>query len=50
MRRADASDASVDVLEQQLHAHPGALDWHHIDAGGGPDATLAKARRVLGLG
>jgi aminoglycoside phosphotransferase family enzyme/predicted kinase len=50
MRRADASDASVDVLEQQLHAHPGVLDWRRIDAGGGPDATLAKARHALGLG
>ena len=48
-RQADASDASVDVLEQQLHAYPGTLDWHRIDAGGGPDATLAKARRALGI-
>jgi uncharacterized protein len=49
-RRADASDASVDVLDQQLLAHPGALNWQRIDASGGPDATLANARRALGLG
>jgi aminoglycoside phosphotransferase family enzyme/predicted kinase len=49
-RRADASDASVDVLDQQLQADPGALDWDRIDASGGPDATLMNARRALGLG
>jgi aminoglycoside phosphotransferase family enzyme/predicted kinase len=47
MRHADASDASVEVLDQQLQAHPGALDWRYIDASGGPDATLANARRAL---
>ena len=48
-RRADASDASAEVLERQLAADPGPADWHRIDAGGGPDETLAKARHVLGL-
>ena len=48
-RQADASDASVAVLEQQLRTDPGPLDWHRIDAGGDPDATLAAARRVLDL-
>jgi predicted kinase len=49
-RRADASDASVDVLDRQLQADPGTLDWDRIDASGGPDATFASARRALGLG
>ena len=49
-RRADASDASAEVLEGQLQADPGPLDWHRIDASGGPDETLAAARRALGLG
>jgi predicted kinase len=48
-RRADASDASVDVLDGQLQADPGALDWQRIDASGAPKATLANARRALGL-
>src|ERR1700720_2157936 len=39
-RRADASDASAEVLERQLAADPGPADWHRIDAGGGPDETL----------
>jgi hypothetical protein len=47
-RRADASEASTEVLQQQLQADAGALDWHRIDASGDPDATLAAARRVLG--
>jgi hypothetical protein len=48
-RRADASDATAAVLEQQLQADPGMLDWHRIDAGGGIDATITAARRSLGL-
>jgi uncharacterized protein len=49
-RRGDASDATHEVLEQQLHCDLGALDWVRIDAGGGADATLAAVRRALGLG
>ena len=46
-RRSDASDASREVLGQQLARDPGALDWSRIDAGGDPDATLAAARRAM---
>ena len=46
-RRGDASDASCEVVEQQLTLEPGALDWARIDAGGDADATLAAARRAL---
>jgi predicted kinase len=49
-RQADASDASVDVLDGQLRADPGALDWERIDASCELDRTLAQARRALGLG
>jgi predicted kinase len=48
-RRGDASDASVEILDHQMRQDPGALDWQRIDASGGPEATLAAARRALGL-
>lgn len=46
-RSGDASDASREVVEQQLRHDPGPLDWIRIAAGGAPDATLAAARRAL---
>jgi predicted kinase len=49
-RQADASDASVDVLDRQLQADPGALDWERVDAGGDVEATFANARRALDFG
>jgi uncharacterized protein len=49
-RRNDASDASPEVLAQQLRQDPGPLDWVRIDASGGAADCLAAARRALGLG
>ncbi len=49
-RRHDASDASPEVLAQQLRQEPGTVDWVRIDAGIGPADCLAAARRALGLG
>jgi aminoglycoside phosphotransferase family enzyme/predicted kinase len=49
-RRRDASDASPEVLAQQLRQDAGPIDWVMIDAGSGPEACLAAARRALGLG
>jgi aminoglycoside phosphotransferase family enzyme/predicted kinase len=46
-RSGDASDASPAVVAQQLTHDPGPLDWSRIDAGAGPDSTLAAARRAL---
>jgi uncharacterized protein len=46
-RSGDASDASRAVVEQQLSCDPGVLDWSRIDAGGGPELTLAAAQRAL---
>jgi predicted kinase len=48
-RRNDASDATGEVLARQLSADPGPLDWTRIDAAGDPEATLAAARKTLGL-
>lgn len=49
-RRHDASDATPEILAQQLRRDPGPLDWTRIDAGGGPGETLAAVRRALGAG
>jgi aminoglycoside phosphotransferase family enzyme/predicted kinase len=46
-RRGDASDATPAVLTAQLGRDPGPIDWARIDAGGGPDRTLAAARSAL---
>ena len=47
-RRHDASDATAQILAQQLRRDPGPIDWIRIEAGGGPEETLAAARRALG--
>ncbi len=46
-RRGDASDATPEILAQQLRHDPGPMDWTRIDAGGGPEQCLAAARRAL---
>jgi aminoglycoside phosphotransferase family enzyme/predicted kinase len=46
-RRRDASDASPEILAEQLRHDPGTIDWIRIDAGEGPEDCLAAARRVL---
>jgi uncharacterized protein len=48
-RRHAASDASPEVLAQQLQQDTGPIDWASIDAGSGPETCLAAARRVLAL-
>jgi len=45
-RRGDASDATIAVLKAQLGYDLGPIDWHRLDAGGYPAATLAAARRL----
>jgi hypothetical protein len=49
-RRHDASDASPEVLAQQIRQDHGRMDWVRIDAGPGPEECLAAACRALGLG
>jgi uncharacterized protein len=46
-RQHDASDATAEVLARQLERDPGVIDWNRIDAGGGPEETLAAARSAL---
>jgi uncharacterized protein len=46
----DASDASPEVLTQQLRQYAGPVDWLVIDGGTGPEDCLTTARRALALG
>ena len=48
-RRDDASDATPDVLRQQLAADPGALTWPTVDVTGPPANVAAEARDLLGV-
>lgn len=48
-RRGDASDATVDVLRQQLARIPKPATWAAIDAGGPVDAIAAEIRKRIGL-
>jgi predicted kinase len=47
-RRGDVSDATPDVLRQQLATAPGALTWPLLDVSGSPEAVAAQARALLG--
>ena len=46
-RVADASDADAGVARQQEQYQLGQLDWAEVDAGGTPQETLEKAKRVV---
>jgi aminoglycoside phosphotransferase family enzyme/predicted kinase len=46
-RRDDASDATPEILAQQLQHDPGPIDWTRIDADQGPEACLTAARNAL---
>ena len=46
-RKDDASDATAEVVEQQLAYELGELKWPRIDAGGGAEAVLQQAKKLL---
>ena len=48
-RRADASDATADVVRRQAGYELGEIDWTRLDAGGSPDKLRVAARAALGL-
>jgi hypothetical protein len=48
-RRNDASDASPEVLQQQLKCDPGPIVWVRVEVGGDRDTAFAAVRRALGL-
>ncbi len=46
-RRHDASDATPEIVAEQLRHDPGPMDWTRIDASGGSEQCLAAVRRAL---
>lgn len=46
-RQHDASDATVDVLRQQVKQVQAPASWTQIDASGEPDAIASHARKLL---
>jgi predicted kinase len=49
-RVRDASDASPEILAEQLRHDTGKIHWVRIDAGGGAEDCLANARHALAAG
>jgi aminoglycoside phosphotransferase family enzyme/predicted kinase len=47
-RKSDASDADAAVARAQEHYDLGAMDWHKVDASGGPADTLRRTKAALG--
>ena len=45
-RSGDASDAGGTVAKAQSDYDLGAITWHRIDAGNGPEAVLEQAKRL----
>ena len=48
-RIGDASDATADVVAQQLTYDTGAIEWHVIPASGEGQAVAAHARKIIAL-
>ncbi len=48
-RRRNVSDATVEVLHQQLTYDLGDIAWRRIESSGGKGETVAVARRALGI-
>jgi aminoglycoside phosphotransferase family enzyme/predicted kinase len=49
-RVRDASDASPEILAEQLRHDTGKIDWVRIEAGGRAEDCLAAARRAIAAG
>jgi hypothetical protein len=47
-RQADASDATVDILHQQLSGDLGAIDWHRVDSAGDPGTVRQRVAAFVG--
>ncbi|MGB3386793.1 MAG: AAA family ATPase, partial [Pseudaminobacter sp.] len=41
-RSGGPSDATVDVLSQQLQRHPGMVNWHRLDAARYPEEIVSE--------
>jgi aminoglycoside phosphotransferase family enzyme/adenylate kinase family enzyme len=49
-RRADASDATPEVVDRQLGEDPGPITWHRLEASGASEQVVSEAQRILGPG
>jgi hypothetical protein len=49
-RVGDASDATPEILAEQLRQDAGEIDWVRLEAGGGAEDCLTAARRALAAG
>jgi uncharacterized protein len=47
-RQADASDATVNIMHQQLSRDLGAIDWHRVDSAGDPATVRQRVAAVVG--
>jgi len=48
-RRADASDATTEVLQRQLSQDFGALDWHRVNSAADPAVVQRRATAFIDL-
>ena len=48
-RPRDASDATADVLAEQMRQRVGDPSWHRLDASGTVDTVVDAVRAVLGV-
>ena len=49
-RSGDASDATVEVIRQQIRTLERPADWLSLDAAGSPEEILAGARKIMAEG
>lgn len=48
-RQSDASDATLEILRRQQGYDLGQINWHHVEAGDGLAAVVARARPKIGI-
>lgn len=48
-RTGDASDATAEIVKRQLAYETGPIDWTIVDAGGGREDAIARARQALAI-
>ena len=46
-RGADVSDATIEILKEQMRRDVGSIDWHRVDASGDLNLVERRAQAVL---